>query len=315
MLTVLFATRNGARWLPRVLEAFAALQPPPGGWKLIAVENGSTDGTPAVLDSFRSRLPLTVLRAPAPGKNRALNLGLAQAQGDLVVLTDDDVLPAPDWLLRWREAADENPDWDLFGGRIEPAFEVPAPDWLLRWAPHDLAYGATPDRPAGPVEPGFVFGGNMAVRAPVFAAGHRFAETIGPAPGSYAMGSETEFTTRLAGLGYRCGFCPEAVVGHLVRREQMTRAWLIGRAVRFGRGLYQRELAAGAWAGPRLLGAPPALWRALARDGLRALRAATSRDGRWQLHSRLRLAEDWGRLQEARALARQSNHRDGTADA
>jgi len=310
MLTVLFATHNGARWLPRVLEAFAALEAPAGGWKLVAVENASTDATAQVLQSFLTRLPLTVLRAPAPGKNRALNLGLAQAAGDLVVLTDDDVLPAPDWLVRWRAAADKNPDWDVFGGRIVPAFEVPAPDWLLHWAPHDLAYGATPERPAGPVEPGFVFGGNMAVRTRVFAAGHRFAETVGPAPGSYAMGSETEFTTRLAGLGYRCGFCPEAVVGHLVRREQMTRDWLIGRAMRFGRGLYRRELAAGAWRGPRLLGAPPELWHTLARHHLRALRARISSDARWRLHSELQLAETRGRIQEARAGA-QATTREG----
>lgn len=310
MMTVLFATHNGARWLPRVLEAFTALAPPPGGWKLIAVENASTDGTAAVLESFVPRLPLAVLRAPGPGKNRALNLGLAQARGDLVVLTDDDVLPAPDWLLRWREAADEHPDWDVFGGRIVPAFEVPAPEWLLRWAPHDMAYSATPERPAGPVEPGLVFGPNMAVRARVFAAGHRFDEGVGPSPGSYAMGSETEFTTRLVGSGYRCWFCPGPVVGHLVRREQMTRDWLIGRTTRFGRGLYRREAAAGAWAGPRLLGAPPVLWRELARHGLRALRAQASRDARWRLHSRLRLAETWGRILESRALARQPQHRE-----
>lgn len=311
MMTVLFATHNGARWLPRVLEAFTALAPPPGGWKLIAVENASTDGTAGVLESFVPRLPLTVLRAPGPGKNRALNLGLTQAAGDLVVLTDDDVLPAADWLIQLRTCADANVAYDVFGGSIRPHFEADPPEWLLRWAPLDMAYGATrPDQPSGPASPDLVWGANMMIRRTVFDAGHRFDEQVGPIGANYGMDSETDFTRRLVQAGHACWFCPEAVVGHFVRREQMTRDWLIERTARFGRGLYRREAAAGAWSGPRLLGAAPALWRVLAGDGLRALRAQTSRDARWRLHTRLRLAETWGRIQESRALARQSHHRE-----
>ena len=39
MLSVLMATRNGARSLPTVLDAYSRLEPPPGGWKLIIVDN------------------------------------------------------------------------------------------------------------------------------------------------------------------------------------------------------------------------------------------------------------------------------------
>lgn len=304
-MTVLFATHNGARWLPRVLEAFAALEAPAGGWKLIAVENASTDATAQVLESFVTRLPLTVLRAPAPGKNRALNLGLTQAAGDLVVLTDDDVLPAADWLVRLRAAADANPAHDVFGGRIVPHFEVEPPDWLLRWAPLDMAYAATPaDLPSGPVDPGMVWGPNMAVRQRAFDAGHRFSERVGPTAGSYAMGSETEFTQRLAQAGHASWYCPEAVVEHMVRAEQMTEQWLYGRALRYGRGALVRELAQGLHRGPQLAGVPRSLYGDLLKTGYVQARARLSRDGRWRLHARLRFNEALGRVIQARMLVK-----------
>src|SRR5215471_5623735 len=102
MLTVLIATRNGAHTLPRCLAALGQLIAPVGGWKLIVVDNGSTDATREIVESFADRLPLTYLLEPRPGKNAALNAGLDHVEGDLVVFTDDDVLARPDWLVELR---------------------------------------------------------------------------------------------------------------------------------------------------------------------------------------------------------------------
>lgn len=44
MLTVLMATHDGSDTLERTLRAFAALDEPSGGWKLVIVNNASTDG-------------------------------------------------------------------------------------------------------------------------------------------------------------------------------------------------------------------------------------------------------------------------------
>jgi glycosyltransferase involved in cell wall biosynthesis len=100
VLTVFLATRNRADVLARALKAFAALESPPSGWKLVVVDNGSSDRTPAVLDEYRHRLPLVPVHEPTLGKNAALNTGLAQLHGDLAVFTDVDVLPRPDWLVQ-----------------------------------------------------------------------------------------------------------------------------------------------------------------------------------------------------------------------
>ena len=109
--TVLLATHNGGGTLPRTLAAFTALRPPRGGWRLVVVDNASDDDTKSIIGSFTGSLPITYLHEARPGKNAALNTGLAHVSGDLVVFTDDDVVPRKDWLVEIRALTDAEPDF------------------------------------------------------------------------------------------------------------------------------------------------------------------------------------------------------------
>jgi hypothetical protein len=236
VLTVLLATHNGEHVLGRVLDAYTRLSEPKGGWKLIVVNNASSDTTSQILESFKDRLPLTICLEARRGKNIALNSGLELIEGDVVVLTDDDAIPPPDWLMKWREIADKNPDVSVFGGKIMPYWESPPPDWVLQSVPLGVAFVVTPDDlAAGDVNPGMIWGPNMMVRAQIFAAGSRFNEQIGPAAGNYIMGSETEFNRRVAAMGHKCQYFPEVTVQHIIRSHQFNPEWLLGRAFRHGK--------------------------------------------------------------------------------
>ena len=189
---------------------------------------------------------MTILDEPHRGKNRALNAGLSHLAGDLVVFTDDDVTPRADWLVRMRVAADEHPQFDVFGGRITPVWPSAPPDWILRLVPLGVAYAVSPpDLGDGPVSPLMVWGPNMALRRRVVDEGHVFDEAIGPRAGQYRMGSETELTTRLEAEGRGSWYCADSVVGHLVRPEQLELGWLLKRAFRFGRSQHRDPVAPG----------------------------------------------------------------------
>ncbi len=236
--SVLVATRNGAATIGRLLDALCALAPPPpGGWEAVVVDNASTDGTAALVASYRDRLPVSLLAEARPGKNRAVNRGLGRVAGDLVVFTDDDVIPEPGWLAALREAADARPDFTVFGGLILPCWEAPPPAWILETVPLGVTYALLPDEPEGPGDPKMFWGPNVAIRRAVFDAGIRFDETIGPdGTADYAMGSETEMNLRLAALGHRFWRTRAAVVRHIVRARAFEQDWLIARAYRAGRG-------------------------------------------------------------------------------
>jgi glycosyltransferase involved in cell wall biosynthesis len=305
MLTVLIATYNGAKTLPEVLSAYCTLEPPDGGWKLVIVDNGSTDHTKEIITAFCPRLPLTYLCEPKKGKNAALNTGLSKISGDLVVLTDDDVLPRPDWLRQLRVAASSQPSFSIFGGPIFPKWEHPPDDWILAWVPLGPTFSILNPFDEGPINPRLVFGPNMVVRAGVFESGYRFDEGIGPKGSNYAMGSEGEFLRRLAKAGFKAWHCKAAGVEHMIRSFQMNRAWVLARAVRYGRGQYRLAAKELPSLPASLLGIPLSLLLHILTQGLRLGCAKLSSDrekvfkGQWQLNFLV------GKFIEARQLHRE----------
>lgn len=303
MLTVIFATLNGAGRLPEVFASYGRLAPPQGGWKLVVVDNDSKDGTGALVESWRDRLPLVSLTESAPGKNAALNTGLAHLEGDLAVFTDDDVFPHPDWLVQLRAAADANTGHTIFGGRVLPRWEVPPPQWVVRWVPPGPVFTLTDTSlRGGPTGAHTVFGPNMAIRAEVFASGARFATSIGPQGRDYAMGSETELVRRLLRRGHEAWHVPEAVVEHFIRKTQMTQQWVLGRAARFGRGQFRLTYADAPLAARALRGVPLFLYRQLMGEMAAVLKAECRFDAEAAFRARWELNYIRGQMREARVI-------------
>ena len=302
MLTVLIATYNGARTLPYVLNIYCQLEPPDGGWQLVIVDNRSTDQTKEVIASFTQRLPLTYLFEPRQGKNVALNTGLSRVAGDLIVFTDDDTLPQPNWLRQIRLAADSQSEFVIFGGPILPKWEVLPEDWVSSWIPLGPVFGILPPLEEGPINPRSVFGANMAIRAAIFHSGYRFDETVGPQGGSYAMGSEADLTRRLAKAGFKAWHCRDAVIHHMIRSYQMNKDWVLARAVRYGRGQYRQAAKEPLNTPLSLFSIPLSLVTQILVQGLRVCYAQVGGNvekafkARWQLNYLV------GRAIEARLL-------------
>jgi glycosyltransferase involved in cell wall biosynthesis len=313
MLTVLFATRNGSQTLPSVLETFTRLQAPPSGWKLVVVDNGSTDQTREIVASFRKKLPLTYVFEARGGKNLALNTGLEHLEGDLAVFTDDDVFPHPDWLIRLRAAADDHPEYSMFGGVVAPRWEVTPPPWIT-WVDKRIVFAITPGMVEGPMEVEFVFGPNMAIRAEVFTKrGIRFDASIGPRGAKYAMGSETELLLRLGRQGHEAWHVQNAVVEHFIRERQMNKAWVLERAIRFGRGRFRVSQTPDAEARPRCLGIPVGFFPWLIRKGVKRAIARLSFDEQALFFARWEFNYVFGQIIEAHAMRREP-HTDSSKD-
>jgi glycosyltransferase involved in cell wall biosynthesis len=293
VLTVFIATLNGASTLPRVLASYTQLQPPHGGWKLVIIDNGSDDGCAQLAESFGDRLPLICVSEPRRGKNRALNTGLRELEGDLAVFSDDDTLPKEDWLVQLRNAADRHREYAIFGGSVGPIWEVEPEDWIVQWVRLAPVFGIThPAWEEGPCDPPRVFGANMAIRAEVFGKRYRFDEGIGPnGSGTYAMGGETELTLRLVIAEHlKCWHCKEAFVRHIIPSRKMTRTWILKRAFRLGRCGYRESKQKAAARHPHVRRDPLIICKQLAVETSNlasARRVGDARrafEARWQLN-------------------------------
>lgn len=89
-VSVVMPVHNHERFLERTLASLAAQTLPPR--ELVAVDDGSTDGSAAVVERFARSAPfaVTLARQPNRGAHVALNRGLALAGGEVIALVNSD---------------------------------------------------------------------------------------------------------------------------------------------------------------------------------------------------------------------------------
>lgn len=268
MITVLLATHNGERRLPITLAGLAA-QSGAAPWQLIVIDDGSTDGTPKVIQSFAAELPLCHLTQQRGGKSAALNRGLLHANGDVCVFIDDDVELPEDFLVRYEGLIAEHPDFDVFGARIEARWPASGgtPGWLVGEEEIlSAAYGHHPCHlKPGPSSMDWIWGANYAVRKRALEGAGQFDPRIGPGANARRQGCELEFNLRLEKSGMRAWFSDTPRVRHIIRSEQLCLDWLRARGFAYGR---QQFASTGEHTTGRVLGYPRWLVRSWVRAAL-----------------------------------------------
>jgi len=113
--SVLIPTYNRRDLLYRTLSAVFAQEFPADDFEVIVVVDGSDDGTVAMLQSLRPRCGFRFLYQPNRGLPAARNVALNEAQGELVLILDDDILCAPSLLRKHTEQHSHAKDLLVFG--------------------------------------------------------------------------------------------------------------------------------------------------------------------------------------------------------
>lgn len=94
-MSVVIPTWRRRESLRRILTALAAQTLPPGGFEVVVSVDGSDDCTLEMLAGFAAPYPLRWVWRPNQGRAGACNAGLREARGELLVILDDDMEPAP----------------------------------------------------------------------------------------------------------------------------------------------------------------------------------------------------------------------------
>ena len=198
LVSVVIPVRDGAGTIEAQLEALAA-QTYDGQWELVVCDNGSTDGTAAVVERHRDRFATLVIAEAhhAAGINVGRNGGVRAASGELIVICDADDIVVPRWLEAHVECLARH---DISGGPLD--------ELSLN---HERIQALNADRLAtgNPIACRFwpyAFGGNCGFHRRVW-------EAIGGYDEAWVRGStEVEFCWRAQAAGFDLGFAPDAIV-------------------------------------------------------------------------------------------------------
>jgi GT2 family glycosyltransferase len=244
LISVIVPTRNRAAQLERCLAALGAAAKPPCALDMLVVDNGSTDRTRSVIQTFALTASMRVkyVECRKFGVSAARNAGIAASTGDWLVFIDDDCYVEPQYLVnffdfiesqRRRAAGSEiaygcgqihrhQPDDD---NRIAHLYF----DEIYEFPKHSLLAAAS------------VQGANMFFKREIFDRAGGFDERIGA--GTPFVCEDVEMAARASLAGYVGGRVPAFTVYHDHRRGAGSKeAEAALYAYDFGRGAYYAKL-------------------------------------------------------------------------
>lgn len=207
-VSIIIPTRNRSEHLHRTLGHLTNIEIPPSlDFEIIIVDNGSTDNTQQVIESFRKEMPQVrgIIQAQ-PGASRARNLGVQTAKGEIIVFLDDDVKPSRRWLVEL-VAGFEDPKVGFVGGEIVLDPER-TPSWMTPFH-HGLFASTEFQDPANRASRS----ANCAYRKQCFEGSLGFDPEIG-AGTPYGFAEEFLFNWGLKEAGFQFAFNEKASVVH-----------------------------------------------------------------------------------------------------
>ncbi len=182
--------------------------------EIIVIDNGSIPPVNLPFQSDRLRL---IRFDQESGLSNARNFGTKTAQGDYIAFMDDDAIASYHWLEEIRMGLETA---QIVGGQVKPLFLVPPPDW---WNQEDLGVCAG----VGKISSEDIWGGNMAIKADVFATVGLFNPNLGRKKGKLLSCEENDFFNRSKRKGLIFKFVGAAVIYHKVPAKRMTFSYIL----------------------------------------------------------------------------------------
>jgi cellulose synthase/poly-beta-1,6-N-acetylglucosamine synthase-like glycosyltransferase len=87
-VTVILPVHNGERFLAAKLDSILRLNYPSELMDILVLSDGSTDATDEIAKQYAARANVNIIALPQGGKAAALNVGMANATGEILFFTD-----------------------------------------------------------------------------------------------------------------------------------------------------------------------------------------------------------------------------------
>jgi GT2 family glycosyltransferase len=224
MLSLVIVTYNREDVLVetiRALEPLRAELAEPSELLIIDQTPRHHSETDAALQGWQREERIRWIRLPAPHLTKAMNTGLLEARGDLVLFVDDDIIPLRQLLKEHLAAHRTHPEaWAVVGQVLQPGQQpIELPRQLkssFLWRDLDFPFNST--------IPAWIenaIGCNLSMKRREVLAIGGFDEAFPP---PVASRFESEFAKRLVKAGGRIRFSPSASLHHLAAGSGGTRS-------------------------------------------------------------------------------------------
>jgi cellulose synthase/poly-beta-1,6-N-acetylglucosamine synthase-like glycosyltransferase len=203
-VSVIVPVRDGQSTIADCLDAILATDYPPDLREILAVDNGSSDGTAALIKAR----PVSYLHEPRRGVSHARNRGIAESTGDILVFVDADCVVDTRWLTELVRPF-EDPDVGAVAGDLQ---HVPPSTPAERQAARLLGNW---QRFAFSSDPAYPITANAAYRRDVL-------ERIGPFDPHMTRAQDVELGLRFQERsGLRLAYAERATARHRNRTTQL----------------------------------------------------------------------------------------------
>jgi len=206
-ISIIVPVYNNEDHVEACIQALLSQRYSDGACEFILVDNNSTDRSAEIVKRYPG---IRLLSQPKQGSYAARNLGLSEAQGQIIAFTDSDCVPRADWLQQIADTMRNSSVGIVLGrrefqGRSRPlksleAYEAHKANYILSGTDREVFFGYT---------------NNMAVRRSLMDAVGPFTEL--------GRGADTIFVRRAIDR-FSCQilrYSPDVVIRHL----EITSVW------------------------------------------------------------------------------------------
>lgn len=242
-LSVIIPTFNRSKLLSRTLQGLSEQVAADRIEEVLVVSDGSTDATAQVANAFSARLPIRCISQAKSGVSAARNRGLSEAQGRLVLLLDDDVVPGPNLVFEHTEFHRQFPQSEsVLLGYVTWLPELKITPFMRWYGEYGALFGYALLRDGAQVDPRYLYTCNISFKT-------NFLRTNGGMNEKLTVHEDYELGYRLAKRGMRMFFRRNALGYH---NQSFTFLQACDRMERYSKGFNAflsteagRELARG----------------------------------------------------------------------
>lgn len=193
--------------------------------EIIVIDNNSSDATKNVVCHFHDNSVVNIryFFEQKQGLSFARNRGVLEADGDLLVFADDDIIVDNEWINNIFITFSDS-DVSCAGGRIYPIWEKCCPAWLIKDLYPYLALLDLGDNNIKMSSPR-LWGANLIIRASMFKKYGMFDTSLGRTAGKLYGNEETNFIKLLLNYGEGVYYVPKIIVHHCIGANRMKKSY------------------------------------------------------------------------------------------